>query len=659
MASPLKIVRDSDGDGDPDRTDCNSENPEVYHGANEICNGIDDDCDGAIDEGFDLDNDGYVRCGKLLDCDDNDPEVNPGMKEICNDGKDNDCDGFKDKDDPDCMTLDDVIKTEGVNLAPEVIRSVEKGRTRIIIRLSEDAQKSKISANIKRMFKNFISIEADESELAKILETLGKDIRDVRLDHKFSVLADKTVTKVRADLVWANATGKHQSVCVVDTGIDYNHPNLSSKYVGGYDFVNDDDDPMDENGHGTYVSGIVTKIAPDTKIVAVKTFDSNGVGYESDIVAGIDYCIQHKDEYNISVILMAFGGGEYNETCFCDSNLVANESNFAVSRGIFAVAASGNDGEAYLKSPACGSSVTSVGATDDFDGIANFTNINPLLDLLAPGVGIESTKLGGGSETRSGTSASAAVVAGVASLLLENESMSPLDLQYRLRSTGLVIAHNGQGYSRVDAYNALINNVTNIPSEQEGRQCEIEGEGKEYRTLTTATFQYGVDGYTGTEDTTINSNEKDANYGSNGHILMISYTEGLIKFNISSIPDNAIITSVRLYVTMSTDSGTTATYHLWNMTTTDWTESGATWNKKDGTNSWASGSFSSSDYDVYLDSSFTSSDSAGTQRYFPSSSKLVAYVQNQLSSGEVNFRIEHYSGDAKYFYSKDYSTASY
>ncbi|MCD6590689.1 MAG: right-handed parallel beta-helix repeat-containing protein [Candidatus Aenigmarchaeota archaeon] len=176
---------------------------------------------------------------------------------------------------------------------------------------------------------------------------------------------------------------------------------------------------------------------------------------------------------------------------------------------------------------------------------------------------------------------------------------------------------------------------------------------------TTATFQYGVGGYTGTEDTSIDNHYKDGNYGSNGHILMTSYTEGLIKFNISSIPDNAIITSVRLYVTMSTDSGTTATYRLWNMTTTDWTESGATWNKKDGTNSWASGSFSSADYDVYLDSSFTSSDSAGTQRYFPSSSKLVAYVQNQLSSGEVNFRIEHYSGDPKYFYSKDYSTASY
>ena len=72
------------------------------------------------------------------------------------------------------MTLDDVIKTEGVILAPEVIRSVEKGRTRIIIRLSKGVQKSKISANIKRMFKNFISIKLTNQSLQRYLKPLAK-----------------------------------------------------------------------------------------------------------------------------------------------------------------------------------------------------------------------------------------------------------------------------------------------------------------------------------------------------------------------------------------------------------------------------------------------------------------------------------------------------
>ena len=198
-------------------------------------------------------------------------------------------------------------------------------------------------------------------------------------------------------------------------------------------------------------------------------------------MAGINYCVNNKDVYNISVILMAFGGGTYNTSCYCDMNPVAEMANYAVSQGIHVVAASGNDGESFLKSPACGTNITSVGAVDDSDNVANFTNIEPLLDLLAPGVDIESTQLGGGSETRSGTSVSAAVVAGVSALVLENEALNPMDLQYRLRSTGYLVAHNGTNYPRVNAYYALVNNVTNNPFQQQGVQCK--GEWEDYQPL--------------------------------------------------------------------------------------------------------------------------------------------------------------------------------
>jgi len=243
-------------------------------------------------------------------------------------------------------------------------------------------------------------------------------------------------------------------------------------YLGGYDFVNNENDPMDEYGHGTYISGIISGLAKQSGIISARVFDSKGIGYESDILAGIDYCIQNKDNYNISVMLMSFGGGVYNTSCYCDSNIIANASNYAVSKGIFAVAASGNDGEPYLKAPACGTNVTSVGAVDYSDNMANFTNIEPLLDLLAPGVDIESTEIGGGTETRSGTSVSAAVVAGVSALLIENETLNPIDLQYRLRSTGKNITYNGTDYTRIDAYSALLNNITNNPYIQQGNQCE-------------------------------------------------------------------------------------------------------------------------------------------------------------------------------------------
>jgi hypothetical protein len=103
--------------------------------------------------------------------------------------------------------------------------------------------------------------------------------------------------------------------------------------------------------------------------------------------------------------------------------------------------------------------------------VIEWTNIEPLLDLLAFGVKIETTNLGGGYIPVGGTSVSAAYAAGAAALLLEKEELAPLDLQYRLRSTGVLIEHQGYEYPRVDVIAALNNQVTNVPQEQEGTEC--------------------------------------------------------------------------------------------------------------------------------------------------------------------------------------------
>ena len=363
--------------------------------------------------------------------------------------------------------------------------AAKKGEIRVIVKLKNDDKKKELKSRLGgiKEAKGYISGLINKNTAYNLINSLGADnIEMIAVDHIISLAADSVTEHVGADQVWsAGFTGKGQTVCVIDSGIDYTHPSLAGKYVGGYDFVNYDDDPMDDNGHGTYVSGIVAGVAPDAKIVAVKSFDEKGNAFESDLIAGIDYCLQNKDAYDISVILMAFGGGRFDTSCFCDSNLVAEEANYAVSQGLFAVAASGNNGVDYLKAPACGSSVTSVGAVESDDDIATFTDIDPLLDLLAPGVSIESAKMGGGLESRSGTSASAAVVAGAATLLLENEALSPLDLQYRFRSTGVIIPHEGIDYPRVDAYAALMNYSTNTPVEQQGTQCE--GEWTDYNLL--------------------------------------------------------------------------------------------------------------------------------------------------------------------------------
>src|SRR3989344_2573593 len=123
-----------------------------------------------------------------------------------------------------------------------------------------------------------------------------------------------------------NVTGKGESVCVIDTGVDYTHPAMGNcstanftsgncgKVISGYDFVNNDNDPIDDNGHGTHVAGIVAStndtvrgIAPDANIVAIKVLNSGGSGTSANLISGIDWCVNNASIFNISVITMSLG----------------------------------------------------------------------------------------------------------------------------------------------------------------------------------------------------------------------------------------------------------------------------------------------------------------------------------------------------------------
>ena len=292
-------------------------------------------------------------------------------------------------------------------------------------------------------------------------------------------------------------TGSGETICFLDTGVDYTLGSLGGcfgpgcKVVAGYDFVNNDANPTDDNGHGTHVAGIATVdggfqgVSPKAKIAAVKVLDEDGTGSSSDIIKGIDWCVGNSTQYDISIISASLGdGAEYgpngaNGTC---PTLGATAINSAVSQGIHVVAASGN--ENFLNGiswPACNNNVTSVGAVyDQFtigidfgicddgpfsfeDDIACFTNRGTNLDLLAPGVEVLSLwHHVPFFKSLSGTSQAAPHVSGSIALLKEADDTnsitnSPMHIRELLKESGKQIYDSASGLRipRLDIFKAF------------------------------------------------------------------------------------------------------------------------------------------------------------------------------------------------------------
>ncbi|MFH1849614.1 MAG: S8 family serine peptidase [archaeon] len=332
------------------------------------------------------------------------------------------------------------------------------GFVRAIVRVSDP----NISLNYSIIVRvnQYIALILDNESLSVLRHLPG--VEEIVMDQPVLLLLNESVPLIRADMN-LSVNGSGQRICVIDTGVDYS---VVPNYEYGFDFVNNDTDPFDEHGHGTSVANVIYNVAPGAGIVAARVVNGSGTGYESDVLLGIQYC----REQNVSVISLSIGSGAY-DTCYCDDNPVANQSNEAVLDGIFVVAATGNSYSTRAKSPSCASRVASVSSTDKRDNVSLFADINNITKLLAPGEQIYTKTVGGNNTTVSGTSMSAAHVAGAAALILQNSSLSPTELSYRLRSTGRVVEFILQNYSRIDLLNAILNNVTNTPKEMDAVQC--------------------------------------------------------------------------------------------------------------------------------------------------------------------------------------------
>ena len=339
---------------------------------------------------------------------------------------------------------------------------------------------------------------------------------DVVEDNRDFDMTDN-ITMVNADKVWnMGYTGKGVVVAVLDSGVNYNHIDLAdhlwdggSQYPNhGYNIIGNNNDPMDNFGHGTHCAGTVcgdgtsglhTGIAPDATLMCVKVLDDYGYGSTSAFNSGMEFAIEHQAD----IISMSLGVMNASVT---DKTLLRNTCVNALQLGVIATVAVGNDGQMTMvpvpnnvRTPGnCPppwlhpdqevnagalSCVVAVGAIDysenmyengsrgpvtwtdtefnDYPYNPNIGLIRP--DICAPGVGVKSLDhdSNDGYNLKSGTSMATPCVAGVLALLLEKENtLSPAELCMIIETTAKKLTEtksNLTGSGLIDAYNAIIN----------------------------------------------------------------------------------------------------------------------------------------------------------------------------------------------------------
>ena len=300
---------------------------------------------------------------------------------------------------------------------------------------------------------------------------------------------------MNASVVRSTYNGQGVAIAIVDTGIDYTHPKLSAKVLGGYNFGDDTTDPMDLYGHGTSCAGIaagdtgttgdyIGGVAYAAKLYAVKiTHGSTGSAYESDLIAGWEWCITHQydnPDYPIMVINTSMGAGGFAVACDSYSPSMTSAAANAVAAGITIFASSGNNGYCNaIAWPSCISNVIAVGSVFDAslgtlgfcvdasscapnqgthascnpnpiawsysitpDRETPYSNTAPILGLLAPAERAYTTAKGGSYGGFGGTSAASPYAAGAAAILQSaakvklGSFLSPADVRSILVNTG-------------------------------------------------------------------------------------------------------------------------------------------------------------------------------------------------------------------------------
>ncbi|WP_242675088.1 S8 family serine peptidase [Niastella populi] len=242
----------------------------------------------------------------------------------------------------------------------------------------------------------------------------------------FQVVEPKTITWNVTRVGYGDGTGK--TAWIIDSGIDFGHPDLNADATRSKSFINGVTSAADENGHGTHVAGIigaknnsegVLGVASGASLVACRVFDKDGEGTLGSIVQALSYISSNAKAGD--VVNMSLGEDEV-------SSILDNQVQSIAAKGIYFAIAAGNDGKSangFSPGRVNGTNIYTVSAVDSLDNFASFSNYgNDVVDLAAPGVRIPSTYLNGKYAIFSGTSMAAPHVAGL--LLLKGSAITTL-----------------------------------------------------------------------------------------------------------------------------------------------------------------------------------------------------------------------------------------
>jgi type VII secretion-associated serine protease mycosin len=265
-------------------------------------------------------------------------------------------------------------------------------------------------------------------------------------------------------------TGARVIVAVLDTGVDLGHPDLQGCLLAGISTLPNSSGPADDHGHGTHVSGIIAAqginnvrgVAPGCRIMPVKVLGADGMGDTANIVTGILWAVDH----GAQVINMSLGGTG-------GSQALREAVEYAINKNVVVVAAMGNDGANTEDYPAGYPGVIAVGATDNTDTVADYSNYGSWESVVAPGSDILSTLptypvyetthddfKQQGYDTMDGTSMATPMVSGLAALILSHyPGMPASQVKSRIENAATDLGDPGfdnhYGHGLVNAYQAV------------------------------------------------------------------------------------------------------------------------------------------------------------------------------------------------------------